>query len=275
MNETVQTATNQAMQTEVAKQLASKGISSKKADGIAEAIVARINGQELNRTQRNVLSSALGNSAVRDTISDLLQAKSNVVDSAQKNVYSKDASAEDHANNEPHTAMHLAPQGELASEVVTFDNAHSNVIDGAALQKFPHDFIVGHMENDEILSRPTWRQSELDAVTEFPDYDAQKSFIDGKEVPYGTKGSVRPDYYRAGISVDVKNYDIGGLKGRRNLVRTIERQYSQRVENLPHGTQQIVMIDMRGQKIEASTLVELYNDIIQKTSSIEILFKIR
>ena len=75
------------MQTEVAKQLASKGISPKKADGIAEAIVARINGQELNRTQRNVLSSALGSSAVRDTISDLLQAKSNVVDSEQNRVY--------------------------------------------------------------------------------------------------------------------------------------------------------------------------------------------
>ena len=31
-------------------------------------------------------------------------------------------------------------------------------------------------------SRPTWRQSELDAAKDFPDYDAQKSFINGEEV---------------------------------------------------------------------------------------------
>ena len=31
-------------------------------------------------------------------------------------------------------------------------------------------------------SRPTWRQSELDAAKDFPDYDAQKSFINGVEI---------------------------------------------------------------------------------------------
>lgn len=54
-------------------------------------------------------------------------------------------------------------------------------------------------------SRPTWRQSELDAATDFPGYADQKSFINGKEVSYGTKGSVRPDYYKEGFSVDTKN----------------------------------------------------------------------
>lgn len=82
-------------------------------------------------------------------------------------------------------------------------------------------------------SRPTWRQSELDAATDFPDYDAQKSFINGEEVPYGTKGSVRPDYYKDGFSVDIKNYNVESASGRSNLARNIEKQYYQRIENLP------------------------------------------
>lgn len=31
-----------------------------------------------------------------------------------------------------------------------------------------------------------------------------ESFINGEEVPYGTKGSVRPDYYKDGFSADIK-----------------------------------------------------------------------
>ena len=53
------------------------------AEYIAEAIVARLNGQELTRPQRNLLNFALSSSVVRDTISDLMQKKINVVDSAQ------------------------------------------------------------------------------------------------------------------------------------------------------------------------------------------------
>lgn len=68
-------------------------------------------------------------------------------------------------------------------------------------------------------ARPTWRQSELDAAKDFPDYDAQKSFLNGEEVPYGTKGSVRPDYYKDGYSVDIKNYNVESTSDRSNLAR--------------------------------------------------------
>ena len=103
-------------------------------------------------------------------------------------------------------------------------------------------------------SRPTWRQSELDAATEFPGYADQKSFINGKEVSYGTKGSVRPDYYKEGFSVDIKNYNIENASGRSNLARNIEKQYYQRIENLPNGTKQSVMIDIRGQSVSDEVL---------------------
>ena len=57
------------------------------AEYIAEAIAARLNGQKLTRPQRNLLNFALSSSVVRDTISDLMQQKTNTVDSAQNNGY--------------------------------------------------------------------------------------------------------------------------------------------------------------------------------------------
>ena len=87
LNATVQAANNQLNQADVAQQLISKGVSSKKVNGIAEAITARLNGQELTRTQKYILSSALNSSAVRDTISEFVQKKSNGIDSTLKNAY--------------------------------------------------------------------------------------------------------------------------------------------------------------------------------------------
>ena len=134
---------------------------------------------------------------------------------------------------------------------------------------------TGEGEGGTSTSRPTWRQSELDAATELPDYDAQKSFINGEEVPYGTKGSVRPDYYKDGFSVDIKNYNVESASGRSNLARNIEKQYYQRIENLPNGTNQSVIIDVRGQNVSDAILNSLYDGIMQRTNNgVEVLFKV-
>ena len=96
----------------------------------------------------------------------------------------------------------------------------------------------------------------------------------GEEVPYGTKGSVRPDYYKDGYSVDIKNYNVESASGRSNLARNIEKQYYQRIENLPEGTKQSVMIDIRGQNVTDADLRALYNDIMKRTDNgVEIVFK--
>ena len=65
----------------------SKGVYSKEVDGIAEAIAARLNGQERTRTQKYIQSSALNSSAVQDVISDIIKKKSDGIDSTQNNVY--------------------------------------------------------------------------------------------------------------------------------------------------------------------------------------------
>lgn len=67
-----------------------KGINAKKADSIAEAIVARLNGQELTKPQRERLSSALGSPTVQSVISELIQKKEKGIDSTQSNVYDRE-----------------------------------------------------------------------------------------------------------------------------------------------------------------------------------------
>ncbi|WFR59086.1 hypothetical protein QA584_08370 [Anaerocolumna sp. AGMB13025] len=120
---------------------------------------------------------------------------------------------------------------------------------------------------NKTINRPSWRQSEIDASKQFPEYAEQKSFIDGNEVPYGTKGSVRPDLYKEGSSIDVKNYKVETATGRSNLAKNIAKQYYQRVDKLPDGTKQTVLIDIRGQNVSNADLTSLYNDIMKRTNN--------
>ncbi|XCS10231.1 hypothetical protein GBG21_12895 [Aeribacillus pallidus] len=123
-------------------------------------------------------------------------------------------------------------------------------------------------------ARPSWRQSEIDIGKEYPEYSAQKSFKNGKEVPYGTKGSSRPDFYREGFSIEVKNYKITTPSGRSRLVNNISTQVEKRLSDLPRGTKQTVIIDIRGQNVSEEILDDLYDRIMKKTNGkVNIRFK--
>lgn len=115
-------------------------------------------------------------------------------------------------------------------------------------------------------SRPNWRQSELDVGKNYPDYEAQKSFKDGLEVPYGTKGSSRPDYYKTGHSLEVKNYNVQTHSGRNRLVENVAYQVNKRETDLPPNTSQTVIIDVRGQSVSNQDLREIRNAIIERTN---------
>ncbi len=110
--------------------------------------------------------------------------------------------------------------------------------------------------NESQLHRPSWRESEIDVGKAYPDYSPQQSFLDGLNVPYSTKGSVRPDYYRKGSgtdhygsSIEVKNYDVTSNSNQINLIRRLDEQYKQRLIHLPKDTKQRSVIDVRGQAL--------------------------
>ncbi|WP_088810382.1 T7SS effector LXG polymorphic toxin [Listeria sp. ILCC796] len=115
-----------------------------------------------------------------------------------------------------------------------------------------------------IPKRPSWQQSEVDAGEMFPNYSSQKSFLDGDEVSHGTKGSSRPEYYTSGHSVEVKNYTIETSAGRSNLANNVSKQVNQRIDNLPQGTKQTIIIDVRGQNYSISTLDDILSRISEK-----------
>lgn len=76
----------------------------------------------------------------------------------------------------------------------------------------------------------------------------QVTFLNGKEVPYGTKGASRPDVVRevgGGLeAIEVKNYDLeNNLNG---LLSSLKRQVAERVKNLPEGYSQRVLLDVKG-----------------------------
>ena len=138
----------------------------------------------------------------------------------------------------------------------------SQIIGGFTLNKF------------HKIGRPSWRKSEVDTGKNYTNYEPQKSFFNGKEVPYGTKGSVRPDYYIDEHSVEVKNYNIETHYGQNSLVYNISKQVKQRLSNLPEGTRQTIVIDVRGQLVNNSILKEIKDRIITKVGfDVEILFK--
>lgn len=124
--------------------------------------------------------------------------------------------------------------------------------------------------SDEIASavRPTPRQSEIDVGKDLGDgWREQISFKDGKEVPYGTKDSVRPDWCQGNTcSVEVKNYNIATNQS--GLINNVAKQAIERQNNLPSGMQQEIVIDVRGQTISAIQEDAIIRGVVQKSNGI-------
>ena len=186
------------------------------------------------------------------------------------------------------TAYHVTKLAGGSEEDAQTANFIGNILGGYAassaaskfsLNKVKVDVEVPKYNREQIPrnieeSRPTWRQSELDVGKDYEGYDAQKSFINGEEVPYGTKGSVRPEFYKNGHSVEVKNYNVETSSGRNSLINNVSSQIKKRLTNLPEGTEQTVVIDVRGQEYNLEILRDIKNKIIEKSGyNAEILFK--
>lgn len=119
-------------------------------------------------------------------------------------------------------------------------------------------------------ARPSWRDSEQSVGSSYREqgYREQVSFKDGEEVPYGTKGSTRPELYKPSSSVEVKNYDVTTPQGRSNLVRNVVNQAVRRDANVPQGTTQSVVIDVRGQSVSPETLDAVASRIASRSGGV-------
>ncbi len=116
--------------------------------------------------------------------------------------------------------------------------------------------------------RPTSQQSEVDVGAGWPaNSQSQVSYLNGKEVPYGTAGSVRPDWCIGTVcSVEVKNYDV--ITNTRNLTDNVAQQAIQRAQNLPQGMTQTIVIDIRGQTVTAAQEFAIVQSIVQKSNGL-------
>jgi hypothetical protein len=83
---------------------------SKTVVGIADAIATSLNGQELTKTQRNLLSSAITSPTVQSVISDTMEKMRNRIDSYPTNVYDEVNATEDLENRQEAALWDLANQ---------------------------------------------------------------------------------------------------------------------------------------------------------------------
>ncbi len=114
-------------------------------------------------------------------------------------------------------------------------------------------------------------QSERDAFSRFggaPTARFQVSYLNGKEVPYGTPGSTRPDFVlRNGTAAyEVKNYDIANNSA--GLIRDVSQQAVARAQHLPPGMQQRIIIDIRGQTVSSAQEFAIRSAITQNTNGL-------
>ncbi|QCX49532.1 hemagglutinin repeat-containing protein [Ralstonia pseudosolanacearum] len=126
----------------------------------------------------------------------------------------------------------------------------------------------GNSNDSNATKRPTPSQSEKDVGTGLgSDYRPQVSYKDGQEVPYATKGSVRPDWCNTtSCSVEVKNYNIANNSS--GLIKNVADQAIQRQENLPAGMEQQVVIDVRGQTVTAQQEDTIVKGIVSRSNGI-------
>ena len=98
---------------------------------------------------------------------------------------------------------------------------------------------------------PTPRESELTVLDRTANSSEQLSYLDGVEVPMNTPGATRPEVVVQNAdgtinAIEVKNYNLASSNSRGTLLSELERQITSRVSNLPAGSTQEIVLDVRG-----------------------------
>lgn len=102
---------------------------------------------------------------------------------------------------------------------------------------------------NSLTDIPTPRQAEIEAESKYSGR-AQVSFFKGSETSSSTLGASRPDIIRDVDghleSIEVKCYDLSSPQSFNELKHVLRNQVSQRMENLPAGSTQRIVLNVRG-----------------------------
>lgn len=124
---------------------------------------------------------------------------------------------------------------------------------------------------------PTPKESEQYALTYYSKMGYQNivdqiSYLNGKEVPYATPGSTRPDIL-AWIdgklnAIETKNYDLVKSANLRAMITELRRQFTDRATHLPEGTEQRLALDVRGRGYSKRMIQDYVKIIREKLSDV-------
>lgn len=120
---------------------------------------------------------------------------------------------------------------------------------------------------------PTPRESELTVLDRTKNSKEQLSFLNGNEVPLNTQGATRPDVVVNNPNgtikaIEVKNYNLSHSSNRNTLLNELERQVSSRVHNLPAGSTQEIVLDVRGRGFTNELINSTISSIRQRLANI-------
>ena len=100
-------------------------------------------------------------------------------------------------------------------------------------------------------SIPSYRQSEITVLERTDNAVEQVAYINGVEVPYNAPGSTRPDVVVRNPNgtvdaIEVKNYNLSEPANRNVMLNSLEKEITDRTINLPAGSTQQIVLDVRG-----------------------------
>lgn len=93
----------------------------------------------------------------------------------------------------------------------------------------------------------------------------QISYLNGKEVSLNEVGATRPDIIRQINgkieAIEVKNYNLDSYVSREHLYKELNRQVTDRVNNLPLGSKQRIVLDVQGRNYTKARIKEVISGI--------------
>ncbi len=143
-----------------------------------------------------------------------------------------------------------AISGAIVGGVSKLDAIHraSSAIEGAT------EYAKGSIDIADDI--PQWRQAELRALNETGGYE-QLSYLNGKQVPFGTQGATRPDVVQLIgdhiEAIEVKYYNLESNASLNTLYSELQREITARVAHLPAGSTQRIILDVTGRGFSEAT----------------------